>query len=856
MRQKAFSCIMGDLSYDPMDIEHAMYMFDHRLVGCIVLNTDQSIDIKRIGTVKLDGKVIEGSFFFSFSNQIVSNVKLFGIPVRGNVDYGKDYCLTLEDFYDESGSVYDKVELILHCKKKREVSEAELKKYSKHDNTALQAAEEGIVLLKNEDNTLPIRKGGWVNLFGDGIANFRGSVTGAGRINPRNMPSLIEKIRADKDLKLNEELYQFYKIPNNNVPDKKLLERSLEKTDNAFMIITRGTGENIDNQPIEGEYYLTVDEKRLLHTLCQNFKKVIVILNTGYPIEMGWADNPAVKAILYTGIGGQAGAAALCNILTGRSNPSGKLPDTFAYDYYDIPSSKNFYCPSKGEKPILADDTIWVNTCYEEGIYVGYRYFDSFHKEAAYTFGHGLSYTTFEKKVIYATKKEVCIEVKNTGSRAGKEVVTLYVSKPGRKSEQPEKVLSAFDKTSELKPGECEQLKLEIAEKQLAVYVKEKNSWILEKGIYTFYIGGSVNEAEKIYSFTLEQEKLIQKLKYRMPSPIKFDEISTKEKLWPDGKNSGVQPEACALTEQMDCTIKRSQKSEENHNLDRTETIWKKMADDELCRLLVMYGDGWGMENKGEAGRLAPFEKYGLKEYVCADGNCGVNLNEPNIGMPSSVVVCATFNKKLACKVGKVIGEEAKEHGINMILAPAMNIHRNPLNGRHAEYFSEDPLLAGQVAGMQLRGLHMAGIAGSVKHVACNNCETARKRNHSLVSEKALREIYLRVFENLIDTEKPDTIMTGYNALNGSMCAENEVLLEGIFREEMGFTGFAMTDWNSYDTVDMVKAINAGISWLTPGERDGSRVKILLSALQNGKLSRKCLEDRAARIIQVVEGEL
>jgi beta-glucosidase len=216
------------------------------------------------------------------------------------------------------------------------------------------------------------------------------------------------------------------------------------------------------------------------------------------------------------------------------------------------------------------------------------------------------------------------------------------------------------------------------------------------------------------------------------------------------------------------------------------------------------------------------------------------------------VVVCATFNSDLAKEVGRVIGEEAAENGIQMILAPAMNIHRNPLCGRHAEYFSEDPYLAGKMAAGYVQGLHEAGISDSVKHFAANNCETARKRNHSLVGERALREIYLRAFEVLINSVKPDTIMTSYNALNGSMCGSDPILLEGILRDDFGFDGFVMTDWTSYDTVDMVEAVNAGISWLTPGENDGSRVTVLEKAVAEGRITRERLIENARRVFAVL----
>jgi beta-glucosidase len=257
------------------------------------------------------------------------------------------------------------------------------------------------------------------------------------------------------------------------------------------------------------------------------------------------------------------------------------------------------------------------------------------------------------------------------------------------------------------------------------------------------------------------------------------------------------------------------------------------------------------MTGTGEAGRLFTFDKYEMEDFIVADGNSGVNVNKPNIGMPSSATVCATFNTQLAYEVGKVIAEEALENGIHLILAPGMNIHRNPLNGRHPEYFSEDPYLAGMMAGHHSKGLEENGVSSCLKHTVANNCETVRKRNHSLMTERALREIYLKAFEVAILVHKPDSIMTAYNALIGLFTAEDEEMIQGVFRGEFGFEGAVMTDWNSYDTVDVAAAIAAGNCWMTPGSPDDTFVTPIVEGVQKGRINKTRLEKNVKYLLKV-----
>ncbi|MCM1542685.1 MAG: glycoside hydrolase family 3 C-terminal domain-containing protein [Blautia sp.] len=851
---------MGELTYNLNEIEHQFYMFDHRMVGCVTLLCIRPMK-RGCGTVTIDGTKIDNWFLADMNFGEYGKQLTVVVPVRGVLrEYGKTYQLTLSGFIGTDGTEYGDFSFPVKTGERQQIDPV----YAEHDRIAAQVAEEGIVLLKNEGGVLPLPGGSVLNLFGAGVTNFRISAAGAGRINPRFTRSLREAVKETTDFTINPELDEFYQKPTNAVPPEDILKRAREKSDTGIFILTRGSGENMDNRPVKGEYYLSEEEEALLKAVSSHFENTIVILNTGYPVSLNWLKKYRIAGLLYVGLAGQAGAEALCRILDGRVNPSGKLSDTWAWDYHDIPASVNFYNPGAEEAPILADDGIWADTCYEEGIYVGYRYFETFGKEAAFCFGHGLSYTSFALKDISLDEKgNVSVTVINTGDRAGKEVVQVYAGLPGTHQEQPVKQLSAFAKTEMLSPGGQQTLILPVDEKQLSTYSEELSAWVRESGETKLYIGTDVKNAAYFDSIIEKELRIVQKVNNHLPCPVSFEEMSQSGKQWPTGELTCIRGEAGALSHPLPRTMQevfplpeytgeRITWEQVRENPALLDDFTAQMSVEELARLNVLYGAGWTMDGKGEAGRMAPIPEYGMPDYICSDGNCGVNIYRPNIGMPSTVILCQTFNSGLAFAVGKTIGEEARENGIQMILAAAMNIHRNPLNGRQPEYFSEDPYLSGVMAAGQVKGLHSAGISDSIKHVACNNCETARKSNHSLVKERTLREIYLRGFEILIGLEKPDTIMTGYNALNGSMCGSDPVLIDKIFREDLGFDGFAMTDWNSYDTVDMVEAVQAGISWLTPGENDGSRVAVLLNAVKEGRLSKAVLERNAGRVFGVM----
>lgn len=829
-----------EVPYDVDDVDGKMYMLDHRFSGCIVLRFSKEMREDVYGSVTYEGKELKRGVIAQVD--VAGGMQMFGVYVRDVcTDYDKTYTLHVEGFEDTDGNKMEPTDVVVHTLPKPEVDPA----YEAHDAVALEAAREGIVLLKNEGNVLPLAPNLEVEVVGAG--DFRVGAVGAGKINPRYSMGL----------------------------KRALEERSgfvvKEGARAGIFVISRASGENYDNNALKGEYYLTDEEEAQLKSMTERCEKVVVVVNSGYPIDMRWVEKYQVPAVIWCGFPGMLGGQALVEILDGRVNPSGKLADTWSLDYFDIPSSANFYRAAEGEQALSADCGLFVDTFYEEDIYVGYRYFETFEKPVAFAFGHGLSYTTFsiEAELVSdgtgAGSAEpgvsggdgvfamVRAKVKNTGGRAGKEVVQVYARIPDGKLEQPAKRLVGFAKTKELASGETQELEIVITEKSMASFDTERASWIIEAGTYAFYVGNAVDVCGEC---NVEEERVLLVSENLMKLPVEMELLSKKNPGFPKGLKSGLKREYTCLTPKaerkhyLETEWNMSEADEERAN--EAARLAATLSVRELARLSVCASHGWGMHETGEAGRIYRLEGRDLPRYAVADGNNGVNINKPNIGMPCSNTVCSTWNANLAFEVGRVIGEEAKENDIRMILAPAMNIHRNPLNGRHPEYFSEDPLLGGIMAGNQCKGLHAAGVDSSMKHTVANNAESSRKRNHSFISERALREIYLKIFEYAIGVQEPTSIMTGYNACNGCFTAEDEEMIQGIFHKEFGFDGYVMTDWNSYDTADVASAVRAGNCWMTPGTTDDTYVQPIIDGVESGYIEEARLRKNVCRILEAI----
>lgn len=870
-KNKAVFSFMRAPLYNIDDMDSRECMISMKFSGCFCLMSSLDIDPGLPGMIYINGKATEAPL-------IASSMPMFGHMVGIHVrkyltEYDRAYEIRYEGAVDMDGQEIPEFCFTLMTTPRMNPGV----QYPKHDELVLQAAREGAVLLKNNDRALPLQRGKIVNLFGAGAIVFRLGCLGAGKINPRYGIGVREGIEKYTSMKINEELYQFYTDEKDIFPPEEIVERAKEMSDTAVVFITRGSSEAHDMPKGKGGYLLKDEERNLLRQVSSAFDKTIAILNTAYPIETAWAEEYGIAALLWMGLPGMAGGRALAELLEGSVCPSGKLPNTWAKAYKDYPSAVNFLTKEDIRKKYGNTPVQFITTVYEEGLYVGYRYFTTFGKKAAYLFGHGLSYTTYKKEVKKDERKDCCektftVEVTNTGSVSGKETVLLYASFEGGKLEQPAKRLVAFSKTKELAPGESENLILNVEESCLKSYDDTDAAWIIEAGRITFHLGGTPEEAIAVSTLTIPEKILVQQVQNRIVPPISIRELSQTDTVGTYPKGEGTK--AWTLEE---CEGKLPFKRDKAAS-PAIETLQQKsdqlicfadvveypaLAEDfvaqlsnwELARLCVGGRTGWGLEDNGFAGTLyndGAIKKYEIPNYYFADGNNGLNMFESNIGFPVSTVVCATFNAQLSYEEGLAIAEEARGMNLHCILAPAMNLQRNPLCGRHCEYFSEDPLLAGRMAGQESRGLEDGGVSSCVKHFFANNAETMRNNNHSLMTERTARELYLRAFEYAFKVNIPDSVMTGYNAANGIYCADDEELLRGILREEFGFTGYVMTDWNGYGDEGLAAALAAGICWLAPGSTEEAFVKPIETALEEGKLSRGIVQKNLVELIKII----
>ncbi len=842
-----------DIPFDINDPDGLMYMLDHDFGGCVVLAFTNPIDESRAGKVFVDGK--EWRYILKRDTNLApvfhkEAIYLLGVKLIGYMtEYGQKAIVCADGFYDVNGNKVAKAEFVVSA---REDNVPE-KKYAKHDMIALQAAREGIVLLKNNNNVLPLPSNAVLNFFGGAFHAFRSSAVGAGKINARYVKGLRESVIKFSNFTLNKELDEFYNDLSNRIPTDEILLRAKEKSDLGIVVISRASGENIDNTAEKGSFYLTEDEENLIEKVSKTFSRTIVIVNSGYPIDIRFVEKYKVDGLIYCGFCGMFGGKALVEILDGKVNPSGKLPDTWAKDLSDIPADKNFYKISKNHV-LDGNANVWIDTVYEEGIYVGYRYFSTFDVEPAYPFGHGLSYTKFSLACHSFSYDGKCakatVTVKNIGERAGKCVAQFYVSKPDTTVEKPKIELVGFEKTAELKCGEEQTFSIDIPNRVFTYYDERTAAYVLDSGEYALFLGEDSETICEVGRFSVEKPLIVKQVKNRMAPVYKVSELSKydPQNSYPNGEKTGIKEgvnsvEPKAEREFFSVKCKTSEK---------IAAIAEKMTDEQLARLVICSSNGWGMENIGGAGVIYPVDGLNIPEYVVADGNSGVNILKPNIGFPSGVSICASFNKELAEEIGRVIGEEAEENNIKLILAPGMNIHRHPLCGRQPEYFSEDPYLAGRMAGYYVRGIEKAGVGTCIKHCLANNTETARKRNQSIMSERTLREIYFKPFEIAMSVYQPTSIMTSYNPLNGCATAADPEMINGLFREECGFNGFVMTDWATYDSVRVVDMLKAGNNWITPGSNDDTFTKLVLEGLKEGKLDRSVLRESAKYILNAV----
>lgn len=687
-----------------------------------------------------------------------------------------------------------------------------------------KSAAEGIVLLKN-NNALPYSLDTKISVFGRCQLDY--FYVGYGSGGDVNAPYFVNIVDGIKNAggKLNEWLLEYYKnyCKENPAPhgfwghwpmnfeepslDDETVKKASEESDAALIIIGRAAGEDRENTLTKGSYYLTDEERHLIDQVCKNFSNVTVLLDCGNVMDMSWIldYNDRLRGIVYAWQGGMESGNAVADVLYGKVNPSGKLTDTIAVKYEDYPSAKHF-----GGK--------LFNT-YVEDIFVGYRYFETFAKEKAlFPFGFGLSYTNFDIEVLdFIEEKDkinIEIEVTNIGKVSGKEVVELYARCPQGKLSKPLMSLVAFDKTEELYPNESEKLTLSVPIYSLASFddtgvTGHKYSYILEKGEYKFFIGENVRDVDEIGSIKYKEDKVLETLKAVCAPKEYIDRIVALEvngSFIP--KKVTLKPEKPYLRERILKNLPKEQGHiVHNFNFSQVrngeisvEKFVSSLTNQELEALTR--GEGGMDSSYGVAGNAGAFggiipklNEKGVPAIITTDGPAGIRIRKYTSLIPCGTALVSTFNTKLVEELATEMGKELRNAGSNVLLAPGMNIHRNVLCGRNFEYFSEDPLLTGKMASAYVKGIQSSGGSACPKHFACNNQEADRTINDSIVSQRALREIYLKGFEICVKEAKPLNIMTSYNKINGVWSHYNYDLVTTVLRNEWGFDGSVMTDW-------------------------------------------------------------
>ena len=660
----------------------------------------------------------------------------------------------------------------------------------KYAALARQAVAEGCVLLENEGQALPLRDGERVAVFGRMAFHYYKSGLGSGGlVNTRYVVGILDALKACEGVHLDEKLMGIYEdwIMENpydegqgwgRVPwcqkEMGVTEEMLDcarRDDVSLVVIGRTAGEDQDNNAKAGSYCLTETEEDMIRRVCEVSKRTVVVLNVGNIIDMSWVQKYHLQAVLYVWQGGQEGGNGVADVLTGKACACGKLTDTIAADIKDYPSTENFGDPFKNY--------------YKEDIYVGYRYFETFAKDKVlYPFGYGLSYTTFEMKaeVLKNTGDEITLSVtvSNTGEVRGKEVCI---------------VIQKYDMASYDDSG----------------VTGHKSCYVLEEGCYEVFVGSDVRSAVSVGCYE-EEFRVIEELEEAYAPVEKFQRM--KAVLLPDGTYQAVTEEVPVRT--VDPQERRANEMPET--LDYTgdkgyklvDVLDKKVSMEEFIAQiseedLIAIFRGEGMcSPKVTAGTAAAFggvtdglTALGIPVGCCSDGPSGIRMDcgTKAFSLPNGTSFGCTFNVELVGALYEMTGKELRLNKIDSLLGPGMNIHRNPLNGRNFEYISEDPILTGRICAAQVKAMAKSGIGSTIKHFCGNNQEVGRSTSDSVISERALREIYLKGFEIAVKEGDARSVMTTYGSVNGLWTAGSYDLCTTILRKEWGFDGIVMTDW-------------------------------------------------------------
>ena len=691
---------------------------------------------------------------------------------------------------------------------------------------ARQATAEGCVLLENEGQALPLREGERVAVFGRMAFHYYKSGLGSGGlVNTRYVVGILDALKDCKEIRLDEKLMGIYEdwIRENPFDEGQgwgrvpWCQKEMEVTDEmlgcardndvSLVIIGRTAGEDQDNNAGPGSYCLTETEEDMIRRVCQASKRTVVVLNVGNIIDMSWVKKYHPQAVLYAWQGGQEGGNGVADVLTGKVCACGKLTDTIAQSIEDYPSTENFGDPFKNY--------------YKEDIYVGYRYFETFAKDKVlYPFGYGLSYTSFgiKAEILKNSEEELTVaaEVVNTGAVKGKEVVQVYAKVPQGKLGNPARRLIGFAKTGELKPGEKEEVVIVIPKYDLTSYddsgvTGHKSCYVLEEGTYEIFVGSDVRSAESAGCYE-EKFRVVEKLQEAYAPVEKFSRM--KAVLMPDGSYQAVTEEVPVRT--VDPQERRKQNLPETlvytgdkgyklvDVLDGKVSMENFVAQISEEDLIAMFRGEGMCSPKVTPGTAAAFggvtesmKALGIPVGCCADGPSGIRMDcgTKAFSLPNGTALGCTFNTELVSDLYEMTGKELRLNKIDSLLGPGMNIHRNPLNGRNFEYISEDPLLTGRICAVQVKAMAKSGIGSTIKHFCGNNQEVGRSTSDSVMSERCLREIYLKGFEMAVREGGARSVMTTYGSVNGLWTAGSYDLCTTILRKEWGFEGIVMTDW-------------------------------------------------------------
>ena len=793
----------------------------------------------------------------------------------------------------------------------------------KNAELSMNLATQGMVLLENNNNVLPMASSGNVALFGGGAVKTVKGGTGSGDVNQRSVTSVWDGFKnagynVTSESWLNEfeayydeetggssgGLWGSPKVEDTLISDAQIEEAKQDGTTTAVYVIARNSGEFADRLDAEGDYQLWGNEEENLKKVAANFDNVIVVLNVGGIIDTKFFHEiEGLDSLLLMSQAGMRGGDAVVKVLNGEVTPSGKLTDTWAVNYEDYSSSEGF---GANDENVTQED-------YTDDIYVGYRYFDTFNVTPAYEFGYGLSYTDFNIDVKDVTVDEenvtVDVRVTNVGEKyAGKEVVEVYFSAPDGALEKPYQELATYGKTDTLAPGESQELTLSYATTEMSSYYEDYASYIMEDGDYVVRVGNSSrntsvaavigldsnvfteqlsnqmvqdeeidtlsNEGATPYTYEGEAEEIAKAERFELDANAietvnnasEYDDESVISYVYEGSDYTVVDQEAnprytkapsgnnttpSQLIEPYEETIQYVEKTKENPTLldvyQGTVTMEELLASlsvEEMSYIVEGLGWGGGSEPvvgaqansvKGAAGETTSryYETRAIPNTVLADGPAGIRITQSYTengttyyqyctAFPIGTLIAQSWDKDVAKQFGEAIGEEMVEMGVTMWLAPGMNIHRNPLCGRNFEYYSEDPLVAGVTAASTTLGVQSnEGIGVTIKHYAGNNQENNRNAVNNTITERALREIYLKGFEIAVKTANPMAIMTSYNLNNSMPAADDYDLCTDIPRGEWGFNGLIMTDWGGGQSTP-VNSMHAGNDLIMPGGSSAS----------------------------------